>query len=386
MSRDRLQNYIRYGTPKNFKYKYDEESQRFIDDNGRIYVPEEDKKLLIQPYIDNVKYTGSVKKLYATLKQLYGNISMNDIKKARLLNDNIQVLRQSKQKKYIKPIIVNGVNKVCQIDLIDMQKLSRDNSGARYILTAMDIFSKYADAIPLHDKTVKNVIEGMNSILERNEVFKFKKIQSDNGSEFKNQFEKAMLDDHGIHVFHSSAYMPQSQGVIERFNKTLKERLNFYMLQNDTKRWIDALDDVIYNHNHSVHSTTGVAPVHIYDMDDDQIEEIHKRIYKASEKGYIHNFKVGDVVRIHYKTKKEERKKGNQFKQSVQKWSKDLYSIYSITEDDMRPPEFELFNWYNKRIMRKKYYEHQLLKAMLPNGVSNVEDDDYDGEFHVIEL
>lgn len=384
MNREILTNYVRYGTPKNFKYKYDEEQKLFKDEQGRIFVPVEDKAELINAYIADVKYTGNVRKLYNTLKEMYGNITMSDIQNARLLNENVQVLRQSKKKKYIKPIKVDGPGKVVQIDLIDMQKLSRWNDGARYVLTAIDIFSKLCNAIPLKDKTVKNVIEAMDKILRDGLGPVASRIQADNGSEFKNKFENYMKEVHEIEVFHSSAYMPTSQGVVERFNRELKDRLNFYMLQNNTKRWIDALPNIVWNHNESIHATTGMAPLDVYSLDDDEIEELYKRMYKQHEKDYIHGFRVGDVVRIHYKTKKEERK--NKFKQNPQKWSKELYSIHTITESETKPPELRLFNWYSRRPMKKRYFEHQLLKAALPDGTTNVEEDGYDGRYHIIEL
>jgi hypothetical protein len=50
------------------------------------------------------------------------------------------------------PLVVGRLVK-WQMDLVDMQKYSSENDGVRYLLTIVDVFSKYAHVIPLKDKT-----------------------------------------------------------------------------------------------------------------------------------------------------------------------------------------------------------------------------------------
>ena len=56
-------------------------------------------------------------------------------------------------KKYpIKKVIVGGVNIQLQMDLVDMQQCSAENDGCRYILLAVDCFSRYTFSRPLQTK------------------------------------------------------------------------------------------------------------------------------------------------------------------------------------------------------------------------------------------
>ena len=50
-------------------------------------------------------------------------------------------------------VIVTGIDKIRAADLVDMQAFSKDNDGVRYILSVIDVFSKYGWMIPLKTKT-----------------------------------------------------------------------------------------------------------------------------------------------------------------------------------------------------------------------------------------
>ena len=68
----------------------------------------------------------------------------------KILSDE---LHKPKRKNYIRrKIIVNHIDEIFAADLIEMQKFSKINRGYRYLLTFIDIFSKYAFVIPLKDK------------------------------------------------------------------------------------------------------------------------------------------------------------------------------------------------------------------------------------------
>ena len=76
-----------------------------------------------------------------------------------------------------------GINDLFQADLVEMQSMSRGNDGNRYILTCVDVFSKYAFALPLKDKKGPTVSAALETIFsERTPVF----LQTDRGVEFLN--------------------------------------------------------------------------------------------------------------------------------------------------------------------------------------------------------
>ena len=65
------------------------------------------------------------------------------------------------------PTVVEGIDKQWQADLADMQALSGKNKGTKYILTGIDVFSKFAWAIPVKNKggpEMKNAFEHLFKI------------------------------------------------------------------------------------------------------------------------------------------------------------------------------------------------------------------------------
>ena len=52
---------------------------------------------------------------------------------------------------------VAGIDALWQADLADMQSIAKQNGGIRYLLTVIDVFSKFARAIPVHSKDAKAI-------------------------------------------------------------------------------------------------------------------------------------------------------------------------------------------------------------------------------------
>ena len=73
------------------------------------------------------------------------------------------------------------------VDLADMQSLSRKNKGIKYLLCAIDLFSKYAFVIPLKDKKGISIVNEFNKIIKQSNR-KPNKIWVDQGKEFYNNF------------------------------------------------------------------------------------------------------------------------------------------------------------------------------------------------------
>ena len=84
-------------------------------------------------------------------------------------------------------------------DLADMQLISKYNKGIRYLLCAIDLFSKYAFVVPLKDKKETTIVNAFQSILN-NSKRKPNKIWVDQGSEFYNNPFKKWLKDNNIEM------------------------------------------------------------------------------------------------------------------------------------------------------------------------------------------
>jgi len=184
-----------------------------------------------------------------------------------------QRFQQSNKTKDIQHTVLEDPHKQIGIDLVDMQNYEYD--GYKYILTAIDLFSKKAYAIALRDKEAKTVTKAME-ILIKNEIHYVSSIRSDNGSEFIAQDFKDLLDKYEIKQVLSLAGKPQSNGQIENFNKTLKRALIIGMKINKNGDWVSLLPRVVNNFNESIHYTTKRKPNDLDIEDDEDILDAEK--------------------------------------------------------------------------------------------------------------
>ena len=108
-------------------------------------------------------------------------------------------------------------------DLADMQLLSRYNKGIRFLLCAVDIFSKYAWVVPLKDKNKGiSIVKAFQIILKQSNT-KPNKIWVDKGSEFYNASFKKWLQDNDIAMY--STHTEGKSVVAERFIRMLKSKI-----------------------------------------------------------------------------------------------------------------------------------------------------------------
>ena len=108
------------------------------------------------------------------------------------------------------------------VDLAHMQSLSSKNKGIKYLLCAIDLYSKYAFVIALKDKKGISIVNAFNKIIKQSNR-KPNKIRVDQGGEFYNNVFEKWLSDNNINMY--STYNEGKSVVAERFIRTLKSKL-----------------------------------------------------------------------------------------------------------------------------------------------------------------
>ena len=106
-----------------------------------------------------------------------------------------------------------------------MQSLSKYNKGIKYLLCAIDLFSKYAWVVPIKDKKGTSIVNAFQKIIS--EGRKPNKIWVDQGSEFYNNSFKDFLKINSIEMY--STYNEGKSVVAERFIRTLKNKIFKHM-------------------------------------------------------------------------------------------------------------------------------------------------------------
>ena len=140
---------------------------------------------------------------------------------------------------------VKGIDEIWAADQVDMQAYSPCNDDVKYLLAVIDIFSKYGWLVPLKDKSGKSVAAAFRKILTER---KPRLVWVDKDLEFYNTDIKQLVDIYSTENEEKSA-------VVERWNRTMKERMFKNFSANSTKRYIDVLDALVQQYNNRRHSS-----------------------------------------------------------------------------------------------------------------------------------
>ena len=174
-----------------------------------------------------------------------------------------------------------------------MQSLSKYNKGIKYLLCAIDLFSKYAWVIPIKDRKGTSVVNAFKKIIsdstEKYSNSKPNKIWVDQGSEFYNKSFKYFLKINNIEMY--SANNEGKSVVAEKFVGTLKNKIFRHMTAISKKVYFDVLDDIVNKYNNTIHRTIKMKPIEV--TDDYYAKDPSPKPNKKDTK-----FKVGDIVRI----------------------------------------------------------------------------------------
>lgn len=246
-----------------------------------------------------------------------------------------------------RKVVSNGIDNIWGCDLVDMGKL---NDGEyKYILTVIDIFSKYAWAVPLKNKTGSNVLNAFKSIIDKSKR-KPLKIWVDSGSEFYNQTFLKYLDDNNIGIY--SVYNEGHNPVIERFNRTLKTEMWRRFTEEQTERWAGMITDLLEWYNNKIHSTIKMTPKEASKKKNEpellELEQDNKPIKKQKPK-----FKIGDKVRISKLKKHFE-------KGYTPNWTVEIFTVSNVLNTN--PITYKVKD-YEENEIKGSFYSEELQKT-----------------------
>ena len=196
------------------------------------------------------------------------------------------------------PTLVFDRDEQWQMDLVDMQKLSRWNKGNKYLLTVIDVLSKYAWAVPIKSKSTQEMIRGLTRIYQQASPRRPLRVQTDQGKEFYNRGVQAWFKKQGTH--HFSTYGDSKASVVERWHRTLKQRMYRYFTAHNTLRYVDVLQPLIHTYNHTHHRSIGMAP---HQVTPKTVPDVWDRLYgsRLDQTTPPPKCRVGDRVRLNQK-------------------------------------------------------------------------------------
>ena len=234
------------------------------------------------------------------------NVPQTKVKEKQQLADELH--KPFKQPKQLRKVYFKSKDNIWNADLIIMPQ--QDNY--KYILTIMDGYTRYAWTVPLKDKKGETVANAFINIMKKSNR-KPNKLWVDQGKEFYNQHmyklfkfkDKDILEKDENGEYKNQIYSVFNFGknpVIERFNKTLTNKLWKQFTIQGNQKWLNILQKITSKYNNSIHRTIGTTPS-LASKNPSSVK-IQKETYNNKKP----KFKIDDKVRI-FKYKNKFRKR-----------------------------------------------------------------------------
>jgi len=139
---------------------------------------------------------------------------------------------------------------------VDILQVPLSCNNNRYILVVQDYFTKWVEAVPLPNQTAATVTRGLVKIFSKYSMPAI--LHSDQGRNFESLLLQQTLDAFGVVKSRTTAYHPQGDGMVERFNRSLLQMLRSYV--HTQADWEEFLPLVLFAYRTSVHTSTGITP------------------------------------------------------------------------------------------------------------------------------
>lgn len=136
---------------------------------------------------------------------------------------------------------MRGIADTIQADLVEMLPYACENRNNRYILMAINIFSKVGYVRALKNKIGVEVAHALRSIFD-SLGYQLKHLRVDAGKEFYNVTVTKLLDEYGIKRY--STFTTKKASFCERFNRTLKNRMWKEFSMNGNYKWLNLSDKI----------------------------------------------------------------------------------------------------------------------------------------------
>ena len=244
----------------------------------------------------------------------------------------------------------HGIDFIWQIDLVDLSRLAKFNKGHKFILTVVDVFSKYGWLVPLKNKTGVTLVKAFKSILKEGR-YPYK-VHADQGTEFTNRNFQALLKENDI-AFYSTNNETHAS-IVERYNRTIKNRLFRYFTDKNTRRYLDVLPRLTASYNARKHRSIGVTPDEVTDKNELKVwETLYGHATRRVRKRF--KFKVGDYVRISMQARSF--KKGY-----LPGWTDEVFEI--IKAVPRTPPVYRLSDLTGDTL-KGTFYTEELQKVLI---------------------
>ena len=308
-----------------------------------------------------------LEQLYSQGPAAYGSI--NNLKKfSGLTYDQVRSFLTTK-KAYTKyksatrkfrrlPVKARFINDIWCMDLAQMDKLAEWNSGVKFLMISVDVFSRFIRVEPMKNKKADTTKAAFIKMCSRQKIdddddedhhLTFpKKLWVDRGKEFKGDFH-SFCSDVGTKVYHT--FSDTKAAFAERAIRSLKNIIYRFLENNQTDKYLPSLQKLVQTMNARENRSIGMKPKDVTNQD--FLKIMHKENYKEPLQPKL---KVGDCVRISIKDK--------QFRKGYKpQFTEEVFTIVKIVSK--RPTVTYNIKDGNGEIILGKFYEQELSKTII---------------------
>ena len=174
-----------------------------------------------------------------------------------------------------------------------------------------------------------------------------KKLWVDKGKEFYKKKKKKLVELY-------STENEEKSCIVERWNRTMREKMFKYFTANSTRRYIDVLESIVARYNNTRHSSIKMSPKNASMKKNKTIVWRNlNSINNLNSEPIKPKFSVGDKVRI-------TKKKTTFEKGYTPRWTEEVFTVTQIQYTD--PPTYKISD-YNGEEIQGTFYEQELQKT-----------------------
>lgn len=251
-------------------------------------------------------------------------------------------------------IVTLGIDDLWAADLVIMNRYASENDGYKYMFNVIDTFSKYAWSEPLKTKSGQEVTNAFNSIMKRAKSIGHTTpnlLHTDKGREFVNKEFKNLLVRKEIKMYHTEN--EEKSAIVERFNRTLNNKMKIQFEIHNSFRWIDILQTLLQQYNSRVHRTIKMKPKDVNKTNEFNLQSLYTEYNQTDSSKPI--LKVGDKVRITIKKDIF----SNKYRRN---WTREIFTVVGVL--NTVPITYRISD-QDGEIILGSFYERELQKTLL---------------------
>ena len=241
------------------------------------------------------------------------------------------------------PVISEPFTRIA-MDIVGL--LPRSSAGHKYILVMCDYATRYPEAVPLRSIDAKHVAEELIKLFAR--VGIPREIVTNQGSNFMSQLLAELYKFLHIHSIRTSPYHPQTDGLVERFNQTLKNMLQ-KVVAKEGKDWEKLLPYLLFAYREVPQASTGFSPFEL--------------LYGRAIRGPI------DVIR---ETWEADERSDDSVVSYLLATQEKLWDMAEIVEENLTRVQSKQKRWYDKGARLREFKKGDPVMVLLPTSSSKL--------------